>query len=320
MSAPEPQPHGIYWRARSLRRWTPPPPSSMPSPSRSRTKDRLHPVFLLDEAHLIHQDTLDHLHILLNYAWDSKPLLLLVFVGLSDLDDRLRLRPNRSLYSRLHRRVAIDPLAPEAAADYVPLRLERAAGSHEGHEARPAIDPPRRLGPRGAGGQAVGAKTRNSVLTVVAGVLKLGQEFGHIATVRRIRLVRVKPAEMSRGRGHRLGVPVRPSPPCGRVDAGAVLWPAVQLVSGSVSPMRQKVEYLGGAMGVHAREDVGDVIEGIDVVRTPPTREGVRAWRHPRSCANAGDSIGDESGGKVKRRDRDVRALGTALSSGEAGP
>jgi general secretion pathway protein A len=29
-------------------------------------KERVHPVFLLDEAHLLHQDVLDHLHILLN--------------------------------------------------------------------------------------------------------------------------------------------------------------------------------------------------------------------------------------------------------------
>jgi type II secretory pathway predicted ATPase ExeA len=43
-----------------------------------------HPIFLLDEAHLLHQDTLDHLHILLNYERDSKPLLSLVLVGLSD--------------------------------------------------------------------------------------------------------------------------------------------------------------------------------------------------------------------------------------------
>src|SRR5688572_7886286 len=32
-------------------------------------KERVHAVFLLDEAHLLHQDTLDHLHILLNYQW-----------------------------------------------------------------------------------------------------------------------------------------------------------------------------------------------------------------------------------------------------------
>ena len=31
-----------------------------------RAAERTHPVFLLDESHLLHQDTLDHLHILLN--------------------------------------------------------------------------------------------------------------------------------------------------------------------------------------------------------------------------------------------------------------
>ena len=35
-------------------------------------RERVHPVFLLDEAHLLHQDTLDHLHILLNYEWDRR--------------------------------------------------------------------------------------------------------------------------------------------------------------------------------------------------------------------------------------------------------
>jgi type II secretory pathway predicted ATPase ExeA len=92
---------------------------------------RLHPVFLLDEAHLLHQDTLDHLHILLNYAWDSKALLSLVLVGLSDLEERLRLRRNRSLYSRLHRRLTIDPLAPEDSVDYVRMRVQRVGGSAE---------------------------------------------------------------------------------------------------------------------------------------------------------------------------------------------
>lgn len=87
---------------------------------------RAHPVFLLDEAHLLHQDTLDHLHILLNYEWDSKALLSLVLVGLSDFDDRLRVRRNRSLSSRLHRRHVIDPLTPDDTADYLGARLARA--------------------------------------------------------------------------------------------------------------------------------------------------------------------------------------------------
>ena len=86
-------------------------------------RDHVHPVFLLDEAHLLHQDTLDHLHILLNYHWDSKALLSLVLIGLSDLDTRLRLRRNRSLLSRLGRTFTIDPIAPEDTTDYIRARL-----------------------------------------------------------------------------------------------------------------------------------------------------------------------------------------------------
>ena len=90
-------------------------------------RDRVHPVFLLDESHLLHQDTLDHLHILLNYEWDSRALLSLVLVGLPELRDRLQLRRNRSLYSRLHRRVHIENLRPEDTAEYIRMRLKRAA-------------------------------------------------------------------------------------------------------------------------------------------------------------------------------------------------
>ena len=93
--------------------------------------ERLLPVFLVDEAHLLHQDTLDHLHILLNYAWDSRALLSLILVGLPDLEDRLRLRRNRSLYSRLHHRLSIGPLTPEDTADYVRMRVVRVGGSKE---------------------------------------------------------------------------------------------------------------------------------------------------------------------------------------------
>ena len=88
-------------------------------------KDKIHPVFLLDEAHLLHQDTLDHLHILLNYNWDSRALLSLVLVGLPELGDRLTLRRNRSLHSRLHHRFCVGPLTIDDTAAYVALRLKQ---------------------------------------------------------------------------------------------------------------------------------------------------------------------------------------------------
>ncbi len=93
--------------------------------------ESLHPVFLLDEAHLLHQDTLNHLHILLNYQWDSRALLSLVLVGLPELGDRLALRRNRSLYSRIHHRFAIDPLSVADTAEYLRVRLKRAGCERE---------------------------------------------------------------------------------------------------------------------------------------------------------------------------------------------
>lgn len=72
-------------------------------------KERVHPVFLLDEAHLLHQDTLDHL----------------------ELQDRLTLRRNRSLYSRLHHRITVDALMPDDTGEYLRTRLKRAGCDRE---------------------------------------------------------------------------------------------------------------------------------------------------------------------------------------------
>jgi type II secretory pathway predicted ATPase ExeA len=93
--------------------------------------ERVCPVFLVDEGHLLHQDTLDHLHILLNYDWDSKPLLTLVLIGLPELEDRLRLRRNRSLYSRLHSRFTIGDLVPDDTSDYIRARLARVGATKD---------------------------------------------------------------------------------------------------------------------------------------------------------------------------------------------
>jgi len=93
--------------------------------------ERIHPVFLLDEAHLLHQDTLDHLHILLNYAWDSRALLSLILVGLPELRERLALRRNRSLYSRIHHRLEVSTLTPEDTTEYLRMRLERGGCTRE---------------------------------------------------------------------------------------------------------------------------------------------------------------------------------------------
>jgi type II secretory pathway predicted ATPase ExeA len=94
-------------------------------------RERVHPAFLLDEAHLLNQDVLDHLHILTNYEWDSQPLLSLVLVGLPDLWDRLTLRRNRSLWSRIHTRLNLGEALPEDTVEYVAYRTKKAGAKKE---------------------------------------------------------------------------------------------------------------------------------------------------------------------------------------------
>ena len=88
-------------------------------------EESIHPVLLLDEAHLLHQDVLEHLHILTNYCWDSKPLLSIILVGLPDLWGRLKLAKNRSLWSRIQTRLTLAPSQPEDTNEYIEYRLEQ---------------------------------------------------------------------------------------------------------------------------------------------------------------------------------------------------
>jgi type II secretory pathway predicted ATPase ExeA len=91
-------------------------------------RDNVHPVFLLDEAHLLHPDMLAHLHILMNYEWDARALLSLMLVGLPELEGNLSRRAHRSLLTRIHHRFLIPPASVQDTAEYVRYRLA-AAGS-----------------------------------------------------------------------------------------------------------------------------------------------------------------------------------------------
>ena len=91
-------------------------------------REAVHPVLLLDEAHLLRQDVLDHLHVLANYQWDQQPLLSIILVGLPELWDSLSLRKNRSLWSRIHHRIAIPPPSLGDTNEYVDYRI-RGAGA-----------------------------------------------------------------------------------------------------------------------------------------------------------------------------------------------
>jgi type II secretory pathway predicted ATPase ExeA len=94
-------------------------------------ENRGHPVFVLDEAHLLQDATVEILHLLLNYQWDSRPLLSLLLVGLPELKDRLRLHQHRALWTRLAERLHLGPFGPEGTAAYVRHRLAKAGCERE---------------------------------------------------------------------------------------------------------------------------------------------------------------------------------------------
>jgi len=94
-------------------------------------RDKLHPVFLLDEAHLLHSDMLAHLHILLNYEWDSRALLSLVLIGLPELESNLGRRAHRSLLSRIDHRLLIEPASLEDTTEYLRYRLSAAGADRD---------------------------------------------------------------------------------------------------------------------------------------------------------------------------------------------
>lgn len=92
---------------------------------------RAHCVLVLDEAQLMPDATMAHLHVLANFEWDSDPLLSLVFVGLPELYDRLRLGMHRSLLTRIHTRVDLSPGSPDLTTAYVRRRLADAGARTE---------------------------------------------------------------------------------------------------------------------------------------------------------------------------------------------
>ena len=95
------------------------------------SSERVHPIFLLDEAHLLHQDVLEHLHILANHEWDARALLSLVLVGLPEMRDRLSLHKNRSLWSRIHTRLCLGEASSADTAEYIAYRMKRAGCDRE---------------------------------------------------------------------------------------------------------------------------------------------------------------------------------------------
>lgn len=91
-------------------------------------RERVHPILILDEAHLIPDSSLSTLHVLANFQWDADPVVSIVLVGLPELADRLKLGIHRSLLTRIAHKIEITAATPEQTAAYINKRVEDVGG------------------------------------------------------------------------------------------------------------------------------------------------------------------------------------------------
>jgi type II secretory pathway predicted ATPase ExeA len=95
------------------------------------SEQNIHPVLLLDEAHLLPSSVLEYLHVLLNYRMDSQSFLSVILIGLPELRDRLARNIMASLSTRLPVRAHLEPLESDQVAAYVAHRMKIAGCEQE---------------------------------------------------------------------------------------------------------------------------------------------------------------------------------------------
>ncbi len=86
-------------------------------------EQKIHPVLIIDESHLLPTGMLEQLHLLLNYRMDSRAFLSVILVGLPALRERLGRNLLGSLSTRLPVRIHLEPLAAEPVAGYLHHRM-----------------------------------------------------------------------------------------------------------------------------------------------------------------------------------------------------
>jgi len=87
---------------------------------------KIQPVLIVDDAHLLPTHVLDDLRLLTNFDTDSRDELTMVLCGHPQLESNLRLAINEALAQRIILRVRTRSLHVEEVASYLDFRLERA--------------------------------------------------------------------------------------------------------------------------------------------------------------------------------------------------
>jgi general secretion pathway protein A len=94
--------------------------------SRMTQEAKQKPVLIVDEAHHLHNEVLEDLRLLTNYAMDSDNRLCLLLVGLTELRRRLAMAIHESLAQRIVVRHHLGGLARTELSEYLIHRLRLA--------------------------------------------------------------------------------------------------------------------------------------------------------------------------------------------------
>ncbi len=94
-----------------------------------RSSSRIHPVLIIDEAHLLNNDILAEIRLLTNFHTDSLNALTILLCGNEQLPRRFGLTMLESLASAITVSISVEPLAAEETFTFIESRLSNCGAS-----------------------------------------------------------------------------------------------------------------------------------------------------------------------------------------------
>lgn len=91
---------------------------------------RIHPILILDEVHLLTPGLLEQIRILTNFSMDSKDLFTTILIAQPHFLKNLALNVNLSLKQRVSYFIKLNPLSREDSINYLSHRLKSASIHH----------------------------------------------------------------------------------------------------------------------------------------------------------------------------------------------
>ena len=99
--------------------------------NRYSIEKRITPVIVIDEANYMSTGILNDFKMLFNFDMDSKDRAVILLVGLSDLNNKLRLSANEPLRQRISMNYNLDSLTKTEATDYIKGKLDGAKATSD---------------------------------------------------------------------------------------------------------------------------------------------------------------------------------------------